>query len=932
MGNSGQRNQPRSKRSRAQKQNTSKLTVEKYVHRSNKENKKPKGTVRQQLAATQNILNRTVEDLSTTQSELETTKKALSLTSKQLNSTRSLLAASQSRNSDLYRALRTVRRKSQRYFNSKMKLATKVNELCTSLSAEREATAVALQQRDRARADELWAIAAYKELLNSSTFEIAKHKQLLQDCRAKNRALQMKNLRSQRSRDKAQRKARQAAQSAKSKKIWKLRKGGSYTADARAMARTLVKAGCSQEKVGSVIRYVAKKAGLEVKEEMSRRTVQRSLIEGGVAARIQLAHEMAQADGVTLSSDATTVRGENYEGAFVMINKGPQHKMRILSMTSTVSHSSETQLVNLKKQITAVSVLYRKSPLGRRSALNFEVHDFTRVWRGGNGDHAPDVKLFHRLGKGWKHESSRILFGYEEIKKMDAPKIVEVVCEIMKANLEEVGGSEEWEKLSDAEKDTLSKSSMDTLVFRLGEEAFLALPPEVKQEIELFFWAGCSMHKELNCCKAFEDGMQAYYEALPEEDRPVLLANRDNDATIQLADASGDSTAAVQRALKNSERGAIKLISLFGALVNHKDDKKGLHDVYENYFRAAIGAGVRFPDTSNTRYQSHGRGGARVISYFNMHLAFMEFVKDHKVKRGLNHMESNILKGMNCKKTMAMMVVFVLFCMAVMHPYAGLVRGPGTEELNILDLGPLHDSVKRHIQKLIDNPSLLFSTFSDSYKDATLDGRPWSDMKAWAECVRLAPTLPDIVPLALAGLKSSLARFEKFTTEFEAGGLIDLSTAAERLAAHMPSTNDANEGLLGMWRRFSRESPSSTVAHFTDQAMFNRNETQAFIDLEMNTEEDYAFLLVDDKRAKDAVKDDKAKKETERLAAIGVVVDREVISQMTDQDLRDQLEQHRRGGDKEIPKKSHLKNKAERLTALLGALGRAESGVSVQSA
>ncbi|KAJ6517230.1 hypothetical protein C8R47DRAFT_960401 [Mycena vitilis] len=761
----------------------------------------------------------------------------------------------------------------------------------------------------------------------------------------------MQTLRSQRARDKARTKAQQAALSAKTKRGWNLMKGGAYTADARAMARALVKAGCSQEKVGAIIQLVACKAGRLVKKKMSRRTVQRALIEGGVAARIQLAHEMAQADGVTLSSDATTVRGENYEGAFVMINKGTEHKMRILSMTSTVSHSSETQLANLKKQITTVSVLYRKSPLGRRSALNFEVHDFTRVWRGGNGDHAPDVKKFHRLGKGWKHESSRILLGYEEIQKMEAPRIVEVVCEIMKANLEEVGGADEWAKLSDGEKDVLSKSSMDTLAYRLGEEVFSTLPPEVKREIELFFWAGCSMHKELNCCKAFDDGMQAYYEALPEEDRPVLLANRDNDATIQLADATGGSTAAVQRALKNSDRGAIKLISLFGALVNHKDDKKGLHDTYENYFRATIGPGVRFPDTSNTRYQSHGRGGARVISYFDMHLAFMEFVKDHKVKRGLNHMESNILKGMNCKKTMAMMAVFVLFCMAAMHPYAGLVRGPGTEELNILDLGPLHTSVKKHIQKLIDNPSLLFSTSPDSYKLATLDGKPWSDMKAWAECVRLAATLPDIVPLALAGLKSSLERFEKFTTEFEAGGLIDQSTAAERLAGHMPSTNDANEGLLGMWRRFSRESPSSTVAHFTDQAMFHRNETQAFLDAEMNTEEDNIFLrqearridesgvekarreelnahkqqVVDEKRNKDAETADKVRKETIRLTAIGIEFDREVISAMTNPGLIDQLALHRRGGDKEVPKKSHLKNKAERLAALLAALNRAEA-------
>ncbi|KAJ6451180.1 hypothetical protein C8R45DRAFT_1113722 [Mycena sanguinolenta] len=201
---------------------------------------------------------------------------------------------------------------------------------------------------------------------------------------------------------------------------------------------------------------------------------------------------------------------------------------------------------------------------------------------------------------------------------MDPPKIVEIVQEISAKSLEEVGGAEAWSKLSDDAKDTLTKSLMDTLAYRLGDEVFDQLPSEVRREIELFFWVGCLMHKELNCCVAFEKGMQLYYEGRPEGERPVLLANRDNDATIQLAKEGGESTAAVRRALKVSECGAIKLISLFGALVNHKDDKKGLHDVYENYFRPSIGAGVHFPDTSNTRWSATPQlpGGASQLREF----------------------------------------------------------------------------------------------------------------------------------------------------------------------------------------------------------------------------------------------------------------------------------------------------------------------------
>ncbi|KAF7341072.1 hypothetical protein MSAN_02093300 [Mycena sanguinolenta] len=284
-----------------------------------------------------------------------------------------------------------------------------------------------------------------RHLLDQSSAEAARLKSLLHDSRQKTRTIQMQNLRSRRSRDKARAKAQKAIELSKTKICWSLRKGGAYTADARAMARALVGAGCSQEKVGEMIQYIARMAGRSVKQKMSRRTVQRALMEGGVA----------------LSTDATTVRGENYESGHVMINKGTTHKMRIFSMTSTVSHSSEAQLANIKFQITAISTLYKQCPLAKRSKLNFELHDFARVVKTMGADHAADAKKLGRLFESWRNETSRILLGYEEIQRMEPPKIVEIVREIAAKNLEEVGGTEAWSKLSDDQKDTLTKSSMD---------------------------------------------------------------------------------------------------------------------------------------------------------------------------------------------------------------------------------------------------------------------------------------------------------------------------------------------------------------------------------------------------------------------------------------------------------------------------------------
>ncbi|KAJ7787218.1 hypothetical protein B0H14DRAFT_3505801 [Mycena olivaceomarginata] len=525
----------------------------------------------------------------------------------------------------------------------------------------------------------------------------------------------------------------------------------------------LHKAGCTQGKVGSVISNIAKHAGLEVKGDMSRCTVQCALIEGGVAACVQLGYEMADTDG-------------------------------------------------------------------QRSALNFEVHNFLCVWKGGNGDHAPDVKNFYQLGEGWKRKLSRILLGYDELQRMEPQKLVDLVRDILQSNLRQVGGEAEWAKLSNNEKNARKKSLMDTLAFRLGEEVSETLPEETKH--------------------AFDDGMKKFYEEHPELDQPVLLANKDNDqqqggssSNQKLAeDTGGESTAAVWCALKVSEHNGVKFISLFGALVSHKDDKKGLHDIYENYFRPTIGAGFRFPDVSNTRYQSHGHGGDCIITYLKEHRDFMDFIKDNKQKRMLNHLEQNIIKGIHCPQMISQMVALVLFCMAVMHLYALHIRGPGTENLNMLDLSPYHSSMKEHMKKLIADPTPFFSPSTDSYKIATLDGQPWSDTKSWAACIELFSTLPHVQPLMLAGLKSALECFKQFTTEFVEGGLIDTSTEAKRLKGNMPAHNDNNEGLLGGWHKFSHESPSSTVAHFTDQAMFKQNKTRAFIDDHMNTEEDQQFL------------------------------------------------------------------------------------------
>ena len=86
----------------------------------------------------------------------------------------------------------------------------------------------------------------------------------------------------------------------KENRTCKLLHKGAYSPQARELARMLVSAGCSRGYVSNVIHAVCKNAGVAVQGSMSRRTVSRAILEGGIAAKIQIGHELAQAEGKLL--------------------------------------------------------------------------------------------------------------------------------------------------------------------------------------------------------------------------------------------------------------------------------------------------------------------------------------------------------------------------------------------------------------------------------------------------------------------------------------------------------------------------------------------------------------------------------------------------------------------------------------------------------
>lgn len=82
----------------------------------------------------------------------------------------------------------------------------------------------------------------------------------------------------------------------RSKHLLLLKSKGVYTARSRALIRTLVTAGCSQKNVGSVIKSVGGLLGVNISGDISKRTVRRTIIEGGVASAIQVGYALATSD------------------------------------------------------------------------------------------------------------------------------------------------------------------------------------------------------------------------------------------------------------------------------------------------------------------------------------------------------------------------------------------------------------------------------------------------------------------------------------------------------------------------------------------------------------------------------------------------------------------------------------------------------------
>ncbi|KDQ15074.1 hypothetical protein BOTBODRAFT_109214, partial [Botryobasidium botryosum FD-172 SS1] len=737
-------------------------------------------------------------------------------------------------------------------------------------------------------------------------------------------------------------------------RCYSLKSKGVIKPEMRDMVRNLVGGGVSMNTVNGSLQTMAKGFGLDLKDSIDRRSVSRINREGGAAAKIQIVHELKNAGGCTVNGDGTTNKHINYESKHIMMNVptyapgtdpdaplsdlGMLPTQRFLGINTAVNHTSETQLQGWKDTMTDIYAHYNASLFGQRKPE--DVRDFARAVAGMSTDHAEDQKKLCRIFEDWKKLCERERRGEAAFNSASIGDDVHAVLwEEIERNIREAGGDTGWEALSDDERRKREDEAYRRACARIGQEKIDAMTPEERRYIELFLWGGCCMHKEMNAVKGGNARMTAFWKAQGLVG-PIKLVNKDNRA----AAASGDS-ATKERVTEAAQGGAVKLCSLAGAVFAHKDKKKGQQDTLQIYMESIIGYMIRFPDTSNTRYQAFCEAAAELITKLDFYRQFLELVRNLKDKRTFTNMEKNVFDALFDVPTLTELCVLVLYSQSISHPYMREVWGMLK---NLLELGGEHRRVLGHLQKLLDDRQLILSPQA-SYETGALDGKPWERPDAFYAVQRLAPQLPHLEGALIAFLEGARDTWVRFTSEFEEGGKIASASASEKRRAFMKPTNDDNEGALGVYRAGVRNNPRLSIAQHNARTMYQKNNTSAFMQMHFTPadhrsvmrqarEEDAAQLpaklrakqvaewrrVDEEKHAADARRKVRAENKAAKEGPVVRVVDLPglLVKPPIVPVLKGHLNWYRAQGDTAIPKNARLDKKALVLDALVAAVER----------
>ncbi|KAJ3813876.1 hypothetical protein F5876DRAFT_73497 [Lentinula aff. lateritia] len=530
-------------------------------------------------------------------------------------------------------------------------------------------------------------------------------------------------------------------------------------------------------KVTCVFKRIACALGIEIEGDLSRRSVGRIVKEGGNASKLQIIESLKDAKGITLSGDSTTHKNETYESKFATVITPNKKLQFFLGLKMAVNHTSETQLAGWIETTEDLFHLAYESGLISED----DAHIFWNLVTGFHSNHAADQKKLFELLKKWKTRLEREVRGEHAVKRLTNNKYACLIFQGSQVLVQKAGGPVAWDALSTKEHTYRIDKMRKQIIRDIGEMEFEKLSEAEKAEVDLILWTGCCMHKEMNTFKGGCVGLDEYWNGHPDLPPPILLPNRDNAAAIEKA----PGTEAADRATAQSERGAIK------------------QDTLRFFFDEKLGFNLAFPDMSNTHFQSHAEACALIITHMDLFIKFLTYVQHNKGTGKLNHMEQNVLAGLNDPPTCQEFCVITLYWLAISIPYMREIRGPHAKEDNILRLGDFHRRVIDHIDALIKEPERLLGPDASAAR-GSLDGLAWKRPDAFYAAQKHASEwLPQIRNLLVHFLKRAKDSWLRFISEFDEGGSLSRATPEQIEHAWMEKTNDLNEGAFGTYRQTS---------------------------------------------------------------------------------------------------------------------------------
>jgi hypothetical protein len=593
----------------------------------------------------------------------------------------------------------------------------------------------------------------------------------------------------------------------------------------------------------------------------------------------------------------------------------------------SIDGSSAESIKDYDLLLGGICDLFNRSPFGKRHGSSpLRLVDIFFKLTGMQSDHCAKEKKDAEALKKKKENAVHQVLGEQQVMSREEQALLPHFISARAKMIDQCGGTSKWDLLSEAEQAEKNAEMLEGIILKLGKESLALMSEDEKKYLRLFIWAGCGCHKDLNTVRGGYTSMLQWYQKNKREPQPILLANRDNAPVLADITSEDDIESGVQaRAFEMTGRGGIKCAQIAGAILNNKLDKKGHHDVFRWWWREEVKSSFTFPDTSNTRFGSYCDAAIALIVHLENFKKFLIFIKEKKDKHRWSHMEENLWNALHDPPTLCELVILGLYAEVVGIPYITTIRESAQKKVNMLELGPLHADVYKHMDILSKNPDqLLAGDITVSHLTSILYGNEWRN-PAFIEFVYSKGSgLPNISALLRTFFTGACITWKRFTSEFTPGGLIDEASQEEKELAWMLPTNDINEGALGSFRVMMRRQPQLSLTGYNAQAMYFHNGTQEFVKKFFVTPEDLVFVHTaaressgeDKKRQKEIVEHSKKraaekaagrekrqkqlKEKQSRLDQLDLVLNVEEVEDLKGQRLKDMFAKFKQAGAPEV--------------------------------